>query len=154
MNAPFPTGLDEEALELGALTDSVGFLLRMAQIRAFAQFYREFPDSDVRPGEFTAIWVLALNPGVRQGALARQLHIKPAHMTKLIQRLVKAGLVKRTVPPEDRRSVTLALTPAGHAYVDAHRARFLAVHAAERTGLDDAELDQLKGLLAKLTFKE
>ena len=116
MNAPFTT-LDDDTLDLGDLPRSLGFMLRLAQISSFAHFFREFADCDVKPGEFTVIWVIGLNPGVKQGALARTLHIKPAHMTKLVQRMVRDGLVRREIPSEDRRSVRLSLTPAGEAHL-------------------------------------
>ena len=153
MNAPFVTA-EEEIVELGELNQSVGFMLRMTQTRAYDQFFAEFADSDVRPGEFTVIWVLGLNPGLKQGTLARTLNIKPAHMTKLVQRLVRAGHVKRTVPPEDRRSVRLSLTAAGQAHLEENRGHFLAVHRAERVGLTDDEMAQLLALLQKLNFQE
>ena len=53
------------------------------------------------------------NPGIRQGVLARRLMIKRAHMTKLIRSLEKSGYVERTIPDEDRRSVTLRLKCEG-----------------------------------------
>ncbi|MFN4099038.1 MAG: MarR family winged helix-turn-helix transcriptional regulator [Pararhodobacter sp.] len=154
MNAPFPATLEEEAVELGEMSRSVGFLLRMAQTRVYDQFFQEFAGTDVRPGEFTVIWVLALNPGLRQGTLARTLNIKAAHMTKLVARLVREGHVIRTVPPEDRRSVLLSLTESGHAHLDRHRGRFMSVHRAERVGLTDDEMTNLLALLAKLNFQE
>lgn len=153
MNAPMPSLL-EDTVELGDLTQSVGFMLRMTQVRAYAQFFRAFAQTDVRPGEFTVLWVLALNPGLRQGTLARTLQIKPAHMTKLVQRLVQSGFVLREVPPEDRRSVLLSLTAAGHEHLERHRRQFQAVHAPGRIGLSHAEYDTLLTLLGKLTFKE
>ena len=153
MDAAF-AAVDEDPLNLGELLGSIGFVLRLAQIQAFAQFFDAFQGEDVKPGEFTVVWVIGLNPGVRQGTLARTLHIKPAHMTKLIQRMVGEGLVQRDIPPEDRRSVRLSLTPRGRAHVDRYRARFLAVHEAEKLGLTDAELSQLLSLLNKLSFKE
>lgn len=154
MNALFPATAEEESVDLGELSGSVGFMLRMKQTRAYDQFFHEFAGTDVRPGEFTVLWVLALNPGLRQGTLARVLNIKAAHMTKLVQRLVRAGHVRRTVPPEDRRSVRLALTEAGRAHLEANRGRFLAVHKAERVGLSDAEMATLLSLLSKLNFQE
>lgn len=152
MNAPILT-IVEERVDLGELTRSLGFMLRLAQVRTYDQFFRAFADADVRPGEFTVMWIVAANPGIRQGALARTLSIKPAHMTKLIERLVRGGFVRREVPPEDRRSVQLSLTDAGRAHVDHHRKRFLRVHAAEQAGLTGAEADQLLKLLHKLAFE-
>jgi DNA-binding MarR family transcriptional regulator len=154
MNAPTPLIAEEETLELGALGQSVGFLLRLSQTRAYDQFFAQFAGTDVRPGEYSVLWVLALNPGVKQGTLARRLNIKPAHMTKLVERLVRAGQVRRDTPPEDRRSVRLTLTAAGAAHVEEHRARFHAVHRAERVGLTDAEVAQLLALLGKMSFGE
>lgn len=151
MNAPFAT-TEDETVELGPLNDSIGFQLRMTQTRAYDQFFREFAGTDVRPGEYTVLQVLGMNPGLRQGTVARTLNIKPAHMTKLVQRLVRAGHVKRTVPPEDRRSVRLALTEAGRAHVERHHTMFLSVHRAERVGLTGGEMATLLGLLKKLNF--
>lgn len=152
MNAPFPIA-DDDSVDLGDLTGSVGFMLRMAQVTIYEQFFATFGAQGIRPGEFTVLWLINLNPGLRQGALARTLHIKPAHMTKLVQRLVTAGLVRRIVPQEDRRSVLLALTEAGQAHVARHEAEFLRVHDAERVGLTDTETRNLLALLTKLAFK-
>lgn len=150
MNRPaaFP---DEDAIDFGDLTRSVGFLLRMAQLQSFDMFFARLAKHGLKPGEFTLLWVVGLNPGLRQGSLARRLRIKPAHMTKLVQRLVAADLLARTVPDDDRRSVRLSLTGAGTAFVARHRAAFLAFHDAERHPLTDAEHRQLLHLLGKLT---
>lgn len=152
MNVSSVPQIAEDSVELGNLTESLGFLLRLAQVRVYGQFFRAFDGTDVKPGEYTVMWVIALNPGVPQGALARVLTIKPAHMTKLVQRLVRDGLVRRHTPPADRRSVHLTLTPAGQAHLDRYRDTYLRVHAAERVGLTQAEYTQLLQLLGKLAF--
>lgn len=152
MNAPFAPVPADEAVDLGDLTQSLGLMLRLAQVRVYAQFFRTFEGTGVKPGEYTVMCVIALNPGVPQGALARVLTIKPAHMTKLVQRLVRDGMVRRHVPPNDRRSVHLTLTAAGQAHLDRHRETYAAVHTADRVGLTLAEYEQLLGLLGKLAF--
>jgi DNA-binding MarR family transcriptional regulator len=154
MNAPRHADMDTETVDLGEMTGLLGLMLRLAQVRIYEQFYAEFAGTDVRPGEYTVLAVIALNPGMRQGVLARTLHIKPAHMTKLVARLVANDMVTRTVPPEDRRSIHLALTPKGRGYLERHGPRFQKVHAAERLPLTDQETEQLLGLLRKLAFKE
>ncbi len=143
--------LEEERLDYGALAESVGFLLRIAQVQSFDMFFEHLSAKGLKPGEFTLLWVVGLNPGLRQGTLARQLRIKPAHMTKLVQRLVSAGYLSRQVPEDDRRSVRLALTPGGEAFVASRRDAFLQFHAAERAALTDDEFRQLTALLGKLT---
>ncbi len=64
----------------------------------------------MKPGEFSVLWLIDLNPQVRQGTLARRLRIKPAHMTKLIRRFEADGYVHRRTPDQDRRAVELSLT--------------------------------------------
>ncbi len=148
MNAPKPT-FEDDRVELGEITGSVGFLLRMAQLKAFDFFFKILDGEDLRPGEFTVIWVIQLNPGLRQGSIARCLRIKPAHMTKLIARLVERGLVDRSVPDDDRRSVRLALTPEGEAFVARYREQFLHLHLAERSDLSPDEAATLIRLLSR-----
>jgi len=141
--------VEDEHVELGEITGSLGFLLRMAQLKAFDFFFLTLGEYDLRPGEFTVLWVIGLNPGLRQGTVARRLNIKPAHMTKLVQRLVTAGFVARTIPEDDRRSVRLALTPEGERFVATYRDRFLTAHLAERSGLSAAEAETLIALLRR-----
>jgi DNA-binding MarR family transcriptional regulator len=143
---------DDAPIDMGSLTQSLGFLIRLAQVRLYDLFFAGFDGVDVKPGEITVLWVLDLNPGARQGAVARELNIKPAHMTKLVQRLVHDGLIARQVPPEDRRSVLLSLTEQGKQRLETLRPAFLAIQTAESTGLSPRETDQLRSLIHKLAF--
>jgi DNA-binding MarR family transcriptional regulator len=57
--------------------------------------------------------------------LSEQLLLTHHAAVQLVNRLARAGLVERTPSPIDRRSVLLALTPAGAALVDALAAQHL-----------------------------
>lgn len=138
--------------ELGELPEFFGLLLRLAQVRHYERFFAAFDGTEIRPGEMTLLWLVDLNPGIRQGVAARTLRIKPAHMTKLVQRMIDAGLVSRTTPQDDRRSVMLSLTDVGRAHLDRHRDRFRDVSSAAATGLAPDEFDTLLVLLRKLAF--
>jgi DNA-binding MarR family transcriptional regulator len=77
-------------------------------------------------------------------ALARTLMLSPAGMTNRVDRLVERGLVDRRADPDDRRSLLVALTPAGRTTIDAavaehvtNEERLLSVLSAnERAALD------------------
>lgn len=56
---------------------------------------------------------LAENPGARPSHLARLLRLAPNSVTTLVNVLRKQGLVTRADGGEDRRTVSLTLTPAG-----------------------------------------
>ncbi|MEQ5872889.1 winged helix-turn-helix transcriptional regulator [Sagittula sp. NFXS13] len=140
---------EKGALGYGVLSDSFGFLLRLAQLRSFAEFYADMGPEDIRPGEMTMLFVLAENPGVRQGVLAKALQIKRAHMTKMVHGMEAEGLLERTVPQDDKRSVELWLTDMGRARIDTVRPVFVRHEARDVPGLESAEVAELKRLLRR-----
>lgn len=154
MNRPLNHRQAEDDIDFGEMGQSLGLLLRLAQVKVFDKFYEELAHHDLKPGEFTMLCLIGLNPDTRQGVLARRLRIKPAHMTKLVSRAVKKGLVERIVPDEDRRSVFLRLTDRGDRFVEDKKPEFLNFIARESTDFDQTEFASLIGLLQKFTGME
>ena len=111
------TGLTEAApepdLDLGALPDLIGYVVRRAQIAIFQDFYRTLAPLDLRPAEFSVVLVVGRNPGVRQRRVGEALGIQASNLAVLIDRLVERGLMERRPNPADRRTVALHLTQAG-----------------------------------------
>ena len=138
-----------DAVALGELSNSMGFLLRMAQVQVFDFFFEDLGQVGLRPGEFSVLWVLHLNPGVRQGLLAQRLRIKRAHMTKMIRDFEQRGLVERRTPEQDRRAVELRLTGEGEAFVRDHAEAFFTHDSRRPSTLTEAERTQLFALLQK-----
>lgn len=136
-------------IRFGPLSESLGFLLRLLQLVSFQDFYTRFADSEIRPGEISVLILIDENPGIRQGVLARRLLIKRAHMTKMVQALKAAELVKKSVPEEDKRGIELHLTPKGKRYVNKVKPIFMEYEAVTRHGLTQQEKTELKRLLRK-----
>ena len=61
------------------------------------------------------------------GALAEQVALTSGGITRLLDRMIRAGYVERRQGPTDRRIVYAALTPAGHVKVE----EAAAVHARD-----------------------
>lgn len=146
-----PQAADEAEVALGPLASSLGFLFRVGQVEVFDMFYDQLGKLGLKPGEFSVLWVVHLNPGVRQGAVADKLRIKPAHMTKLVRAFEGEGLIERTIPEGDRRGIALTLTQAGNAFVEDHAEDFFTYAASETDRLTLAEATQLIALLQKFT---
>lgn len=136
-------------VRFGRLRDSLGFLLRLAQLRNFSSFFDDLGALGLRPGMVSVLIMVAENPGIRQGVLARALMIKRAHMTKMVQAMEDEGLIRRTVPEEDRRSVELWITQAGRARLDETRAPFDAFEKRASRRLSPAEERDLRRLLQR-----
>jgi MarR family transcriptional regulator, transcriptional regulator for hemolysin len=85
-----------------------------------------------------------------QRDLARSLGIEGPTLTRHLDGLERARLVRRVADPSDRRVQRLELTEEGHA---AHQRMLSAVIRFNRqlhAGLSEAELDQLRRLLDRL----
>lgn len=138
-----------EDLELGKLSKSLGFLLRLSQVKSFQEFFESLGEFDVRPGEISVLTVIGENPGVRQGVVARRLMIKRANMTKMVRAMEERGLVRRTIPEDDKRSIELWLTKKGSARLDTLEGPFAAHEARRVSSLNRNEEAELKRLLRK-----
>ena len=138
-----------EKVRLDEQSDSLGFLLRLAQLRAFEDFFSDRGPRGLKPGEFSVLWVIARNPGIRQSVLGQRLMIKRAHMTKLIRALEDLGLVSRRTPEADRRAVELTLTASGRRMVETSSTQFFSYEDTTGDPLSDGERAQLISLLQK-----
>jgi DNA-binding MarR family transcriptional regulator len=87
---------------------------------------------------------------LRIGDLAARLEIVPRSATTTVDALEAAGLVARQPDPQDRRSVLLQATAEGLALLARMDAQRRESATALFAGLDEAERDQLLGLLGKL----
>ncbi|GAA4065052.1 MULTISPECIES: MarR family winged helix-turn-helix transcriptional regulator [Microbacterium] len=93
--------------------------------------------------------LVALEEPMTMRSLAERARCDPSSVTYIVDKLEEAGLVERTPHPTDRRSKVIVATDEGA------RARAAIItefsHASVLSRLDQAELDQLESLLAKLT---
>ncbi len=90
--------------------------------------------------------LLKLDGGsLSQRELTELMGVMPGSLSELLGKMETRGFITRVRDEEDRRKVTVMLTEAGTAKLEAQRPR--DIFAA----LDDSEKEQLKTLLAKLT---
>jgi DNA-binding MarR family transcriptional regulator len=135
------------------LAGSPSFLVRLAQLRAFDEFHQQFAGLGATPAGFSVLTLIVANPGVRPGAIAEELRVKPSNVAALVNALVAAGLVERTRDASELRANLLHATKKGLAawknMDGSHReadSRF-----AER--LSATERKQLVALLRKLLHR-
>ena len=80
-------------------------------------------DGDVTLPQFRALVVLAVRGPQRSVDIADELRVNPSTGTRMCDRLVRKGLVKRVRSTSDRRVVRLRLTAKGHDIVETVVAR-------------------------------
>ncbi|SMH46505.1 MarR family winged helix-turn-helix transcriptional regulator [Azospirillum agricola] len=102
-----------DTIDLGLLSEAVGFLLKRAQMAVFNDFNRTFAEADIRPAQFSVLTIIGRNPGLRQSQVSNALSIKRTNFVPLLDSLEARGLVKRKLATTDRRSHALHLTAKG-----------------------------------------
>ena len=81
--------------------------------------------------------------------LAEELDVTPGAVTQLVDRLRADGIVEQHPHPDDARSRIVRLTADAAREVAAYEGAVIDVVAPAFEGLDDDELEQLAGLLAR-----
>lgn len=137
-------------MDVQMLSNYVGYSLRRAQNAVFADFIDTLAELELRPGQFTVLTLIDLNPGTSQSHVSVALGIQKANLVATITDLVKRGYVVRHRSESDGRSYQLELTARGKRLLQ-RAAALQAIHEARiaaRLGARGRE--QLLELLALL----
>jgi DNA-binding MarR family transcriptional regulator len=133
-----------------AMTETIGFILNDT-----ARLYRRAFNARVRDSGITALqWrlitYLKRHEGIRQGPLAELIEVEPITLSRMVDRLVEAGLVERRADPADRRAWRLYLTTRAADLLGGIRSVVEALNDEALEGLSPAERDQLLDLVARV----
>ncbi|MGI4858907.1 MAG: MarR family winged helix-turn-helix transcriptional regulator [Janthinobacterium lividum] len=96
--------------------------------------------------------VVSLAEGIAStpAELSRMLDYDPGAMTRLIDRLEKKEVVRRTRSTDDRRSVSLELTDRGRLLYPEILPVIVGVYNELLAGFTKDDADQLEGLLTRM----
>lgn len=141
---------DDGGLDFGPLDGLIGYHLRRAQARVFADFMAAMAEDGVTPGQFGVLTLIDANSGLSQSSLAKALGIERSTMVEVIDRLEAQGLVARRKSPRDRRSYALDLTDVGRARLADLRPKVRRHEARIAAGLTADEVRVLTALLRRI----
>ncbi|MBS1882426.1 MAG: MarR family transcriptional regulator [Actinobacteria bacterium] len=131
-----------------------------ALLTAHAQMMRRLAAEDVwcevSMREYDVLYTLSKCPEpIRLGELNRRVLLSQPALSRMVDRLVERGLVRRERDAGDGRGVLLSLTTTGRAQQrTTGRPHALGVARAMTTTFDDAELTALRDLCRKLAVHE
>ena len=146
---PTEEAIVEGMLQLGELSELLGYSLKRAQLRVFDDFLRCVAPLQLTPAQFSVLLLLDKNPGRNQTEIANTLGILRPNFVAMLDGLESRDLCARIRSTNDRRSHILVLTDKGRAVLA--RAKKLVATKHE------ARLNELLGpanrlaLLAMLT---
>jgi DNA-binding MarR family transcriptional regulator len=103
--------------------ETVAAELRPALLRLARELRHETEQAGISARQATLLWLVKRSPGLSLAELAAAEGISPPAMSGHVDRLERAGLVRRVRDTEDRRRVGLELTPDGARLLRNVRAR-------------------------------
>ena len=131
------------------------FLPVLRDLARTYQLFARYSDSHVRtmgltPAQFDAIATLGNTDGMSMQELAKRTLVTKGTLTGIVDRLEEKGLVKREVPPNNRRSFTVTLTEEGAQIFNRVFPEHMRYLDERFQRLSDEELRQISTALAKL----
>ncbi len=133
-------------LQLGELSELLGYSLKRAQLRVFDDFLRCVAPLQLTPAQFSVLLLLEKNPGRNQTEIANTLGILRPNFVAMLDSLESRDLCARIRSTNDRRSHILVLTDKGRAVLA--RAKKLVATKHE------ARLNELLGPANRLALLE
>ena len=125
------------ALQMGELSEQLGYVLKRAQLKVFENFLRCMASLQLTPAQFSVLLLVEKNPGRNQTEIANTLGILRPNFVAMLDALESRDLCARMRSANDRRSHILVLTDKGRAVLA--RAKKLVATKHE------ARLDELLG---------
>ena len=106
---------DNVGLQLGELSELLGYSLKRAQLKVFEDFLRCVAPLQLTPAQFSVLLLLDRNPGRNQTEIANTLGILRPNFVSMLDALESRDLCARMRSTNDRRSHILVLTDKGRA---------------------------------------
>lgn len=124
-----------------------------AHEKLYSELQRFFSDHGVTMQQFNVLRILYVRDdgaGLSCHQIGERLLNRVPDITRLLDRLEKAGLVERLRSKADRRVVLTRLTAEGRALVERIHEPLIAEHERQMAHMTPEELEQLRGLLERV----
>src|ERR1700744_1204670 len=118
------------ALQLGELSELLGYSLKRAQLKIFEDFLRCVAPLQLTPAQFSVLLLLEKNPGRNQTEIANTLGILRPNFVAMLDGLESRELCTRMPSANDRRSHVLMLTERGRNVLTRAKRLVAAKHEA------------------------
>ena len=132
---------------------SLIYLIKQVELAAKSHLDEIVAPHGVTALQYTALTVLARNPGMTSARLARNAFVRVQSMAQMIGVLEERGWIEREVDPESRRQLRISLTPAGWELVRAVQVPLEEFEREMLEELDDEEIEVLGSVLHRLRHR-
>lgn len=131
-------------------TESLDWLLAQVCYHHHARAHELLEKVGLYRGQPPLLEALWRQDGQTHTALAEHLHITPATISRMLQRMEKTGFIHRQADADDQRVSRVFLTPAGRAVRVQVTAIFAQMERETFDGITEPQLVELRTFLTRL----
>lgn len=104
----------------------------------------------IHSGQAPMLFAIFRENGLSQKMLGEKMHLRPASVTIMLKRLMRAGLVDKNPDAKDLRVFRVFLTEKGESIKDAVNNAMQTIESEAINGLTQSEVDSFKKMIAKM----
>ena len=135
---------------IAALTDIVGFHIRLAHVAVYRHFTEAFSDLELTQKQVSVLWLIADRPGISQIAVGQRLQMDRATTMTIVNRLQEREYLRRERSTSDARKQALYLTKAGGEALTTAKGAIAAHEAWLKRRFTSDEVKKLVEMLARI----
>jgi DNA-binding MarR family transcriptional regulator len=139
-----------EKIDTSFLESLMGYNARRAALAIIEVFLERMAVYELRPVDFSVLWIITHNPGITSRQLCGTLSILPPNLVGMINGFERRGLIARQPHPRDGRAMGLHPTPAGRKLVREAERTAAELETDVTARLTPAERKTLMRLLQKI----
>jgi DNA-binding MarR family transcriptional regulator len=132
------------------LRHRIGYLLRVAQQKAFSNVSSRISKYGITPIQFATLLILEEKAPRSQNHLGREIAMEPGNFHLVVKNLYNQDLIAKRKDAEDARRILLSLTPKGKRLVNKLDVLQKEGSAETLSRLSNTEAETLLDLLAKI----
>tara|TARA_R110002110_G_scaffold31590_5_gene111065 strand:+ start:1027 stop:1494 length:468 start_codon:yes stop_codon:yes gene_type:complete len=134
----------------GVMHEHLGYRLKRAYMVVHRSAATALKGHDLTPRSFTALALIAANPGVTLTELAELLSSERSNLILIVDDFEARELISRKRDTKDRRRYALAVTIKGQSLLDRASKDSRKQDARIASSLEQAEFEHLLQLLSKI----
>lgn len=146
--------MDEHATTVESADSTIALLNESLLPQITRTYYALVPAFERYMGVSRARWhmlTMLLRSGEKsQAELVQALQVDGAAVTRQVKQLEEEGLITRRAAPHDNRFTLVALTPAGHRFIEERHGKREAFEARAIAGLSAEEIAVTRRCLARI----
>ncbi|MFS0559661.1 MarR family transcriptional regulator [Terribacillus sp. 179-K 1B1 HS] len=135
---------------MGRKQDELGLILSRTYLSLKRETSRMLLPFELTPEQFSLVAELDKQDDITQKELAGLTEREQTTVTKIVDKLVKKGLVTRGHDPHDRRAIRLQITADGRELVQLIKPRIEEIEKHAYGGFQQSEIELLHTLIHRL----